>query len=148
MAATGVGTGGTGAAVLLGVQALLRYRKRRREQGAPAKPDEGGDTGQNPEPSFSSGDIKESEPQREMLQRDTTEAEQLIQLGRLEQRDPILDSFMGMSFHDELKADRSKPELNKEVRDYIANLHDRVMARVDKVAPVAASQSYSDRSRT
>ena len=133
--ALGGTTGGTGALALVAAQAFLRYRKRKRE---------GGSEGQQPT-SFPQEEKREE--QREFLKRETSEAEELIQLGRLEGRDPILDSFIGMSFQDEIKNDRSKPELGTEVKDYLASLSDRVMARVDQVAPVAAKQSYSDRSR-
>lgn len=87
----------------------------------------------------------ETFPQRQLHTRDTTEAEQLVRLGRLEGRDPLLDSFMGITFEDVLKGDlEGRQEMTPELKLYARSLWDRVTSRVESAAPLSTGSEYSD----
>lgn len=146
LTALGVPTAGAGALGLWGLGVLLRRRKKRREETTPIeKPETGGGQSQ-PSTDFRCN-FEEATPaestKREMLQRETEEARQLLQLGRMEGRDPVLDAFSGMSFFDEIKFALENPETSEDIKDYLKKLMDKVRANVDSVAPVSATQPYS-----
>jgi len=135
--ALGITTAGTGLAGAYGglkiAGALLAWRRRRKEK-------QGGVVGQNPPSGFQA-----RAETRQLHTRDTTEAAQLIRLGRLEGRDPLLDSFVGITFQDMLKNDiEGEQQLSPEINSYARSLWDRVTARVESAAPLSTGSEYSD----
>jgi len=131
LSATGLGTGlvGAKAGVSLGNAAFAWWRRRKKKKG-----------GSEPAP-----ETFPEEPKRQLHKRDTREAEELVRLGRLEGRDPLLDSFMGITFQDVLKGDlEGSQELTPELEKYARSLWDRVTARVESAAPLSTGSEYSD----
>lgn len=79
-----------------------------------------------------------------MHERDLTEVQQLLQLGQLEGRNPLLDSFVGMSYDDEIRNDLSNSDMPAEVRKYARDLWDRVRLKANSAAPLATGKPYDD----
>jgi Skp family chaperone for outer membrane proteins len=136
--ALGITTAGTGLAGAYGglkiAGALLAWRRRRKERN-------GGVVGQNPPEKF--------QQPRQLHLRDTTEAAQLVRLGRLEGRDPLLDSFLGVTFQDVIQADiEGSNGLSPEIDSYARSLWDRVTSRVESAAPLSTGSEYSDNWRS
>ena len=123
-------SGGTGALGLAAVQTWLAWRRRKRNAAAEPK---------DKDVQRSGGD----EPHGFLHDRDLTDARELVRLGKLEGRDPLLDSFMGMSFDDALQRDITAHE-DDAVRDYARKLREEVIGRVNEAAPISTGKPYSD----
>lgn len=143
-AAVGVATGGTGlvAKPYVGAAWALICAERRRRKKKKAGQSSTAAPSQPSPPQEADGDSPDGFPR--LHDRDLEEAKQLVRLGQLEGRNPLLDSFMGMSFGDVLESDLSDNDLPDDVRRYAEGLQGRVKQRVDAAAPLSTGKPYSD----
>lgn len=117
-----------GAALTYGIPYFWRRRKRRKakkevETPVPAEPFH--------------VEVPAQKDRPRMPPRDTRELHSVVQLGQLEGRDPILDSFIGIASSDEIETTLADPETTPEIREYCSSLRQRIRDRVNQVAPIS-----------
>ncbi len=158
-------TGGTGAAGLAAWQMLMTYRRKRKQTQVVADIGQPTDSqqalidrlqstvgsmaarletmqSQNVEQTQGgSGDAPDRFPP--LHERDLDEVQQLVRLRELEGRNPLLDSFVGMSFEDEVNNLIDDPDAPDDQKQYARALRDIVRQRVDAAAPLSTGKSVS-----
>lgn len=80
----------------------------------------------------------------ELLDREATEAKQLLQLGKLERRDPVQDAVRGMFVDDELQDIVESPEASEAEKSWARSLGEKLARRWNIVAPAAQTKPYSN----
>ena len=133
-------TGGGGAGGLAAFQKFSKARKLRKallplpsDQTAPEVPEP-------PVPKFPDGGVV----QRPLHERDEKEAIELIRLGKLEGRSPLLDSFVGVTTQDLVEADMQSDRFSEDQKRYIRDLWSRISSRVEAAAPLSTGSDHSD----
>lgn len=140
-AIVGATTGGTGAAAIWGLRALLALRRRRKDQ----KNKQGGNhqpPAMFPGPLPGAGTTGSEQPTQqpalpgatpcpELPNRNLDEARQLTQLGQLEGRNPLLDSVGFVHFED---LRQQAPEEDRAVLD---RYWYRIKDHIEQVAPIS-----------
>lgn len=133
-------TGGTGAAGLAAWQMLMAYRRKRKQNAGPSDRSASPPSQPSP-PQEADGDSPDGFPR--LHDRDLEEVQQLVRLRELEGRNPLLDSFMGMSFEDEVNNLIDDPDAPDDQKQYARALRDIVRQRVDAAAPLSTGKSVS-----
>jgi len=153
-AGTGLGlsaTAASGAGIAIPIiLMLLQWRRKRKsvkvgsEEEIPAlKPEQAQNTLQQQQ-ADAVNRIKEVRPEaetksepRQIPMRDTTELHQLLQLRKMEGRDPLLDASFGMFVEDEIESYLGREETSDENRRLLRGILGRSHERVNRAAPLS-----------
>jgi deoxyribodipyrimidine photolyase len=73
------------------------------------------------------------------IERNLDEATQLLQLSRLEGRDPLQDALMGRLAGDRLESDSDNPSIDATIRNYARDLRRELAERFNEIAPTKMS---------
>lgn len=73
------------------------------------------------------------------IERNLDEAAQLLQLSRLEGRDPLQDALMGRLAGDRLESDSDNPSIDATIRNYARDLRRDLAERFNEIAPTKMS---------